>query len=190
VKRLVAAFEPFGGRKRNRALDAARRMSDVQLATLPVEFAALPNKIAELLSKRPRLLLLVGESAQAHALKVERFALNLAHARIPDNAGAQPIDEPLEPGGELARQVRFDPRIAVEAALAVGVACESSAHAGTFCCNAAFYHALGQAAYLPETPLVAFVHVPARWPWAPLLGDDRPARGLDAISGALGQLID
>jgi pyrrolidone-carboxylate peptidase len=46
-------------------------------------------------------------------------------------------------------------------------------------CNAALYHALGHAAQLPSRPRVAFVHVPARLPWA---RDHRAARGLYAIA--------
>jgi pyroglutamyl-peptidase len=127
------------------------------------------------------LLLLVGESSTARSLQVERLAVNVAHARLPDNAGAQPADEELVPGGDIGRRVRFDPRRAAKAAQAARVPCEVSSHAGTFCCNAALYHALG----LTEKgnpAQVAFVHVPARWPWA---RDRRAARGLSAIAAAL-----
>ncbi len=190
---IVAAFDPFGGRRRNRAADAAAHLAGVtilnrrvEVAPLPTVFAALPAALRALLAKQPQLLLLVGESAHTRALAVERVALNLADAILPDNAGAQPAGEPLEPGAELARRVVFDPRLAVRAALAAGVPCQVSSHAGTFCCNAALYHALGQAAQLPRPPIVAFVHVPAHWPWA---NDRRAARGLSAIAAALGQLI-
>lgn len=190
---LIAAFEPFAGRRRNRSADAAAHLEgaiisghSVELARLPTEFARLESAVAALLARDPALLLLVGESNAARKLLVERLAVNVAHARVRDNAGARPIDEEVAPGGELARRVRFDPRVACNAALAAGVPCEVSAHAGTFCCNAAFYHALGHALRLaaarPDAPLVAFVHVPARWPWT---RDRRAARGLRAVAAAL-----
>jgi pyroglutamyl-peptidase len=144
-------------------------------------FAALPERIDALLARGPELLLLVGESAAARRLQVERVALNLAHARLGDNAGARPIDAEIEPGGELARRVAFDARVAANAAVAAGVPCDVSSHAGTFCCNAALYHALGRTAQR-GAPLVGFVHVPALWPWA---RDRRAARGLYAIAAAL-----
>jgi pyroglutamyl-peptidase len=184
---LVAAFEPFAGRRRNRARDAAARLAGqsiagvpVELTALPTAFAPLPQAIATLVARRPTLLLLVGESNAARTLLVERFALNLAHGRVADNQGAQPRDAELQPGGEAARRVAFDARAASDAAVAAGVPCDVSAHAGTFCCNAALYYALapGEAA----GPLVAFVHVPARWPWA---RDARAARGLAAIAAHL-----
>jgi pyroglutamyl-peptidase len=183
---IVAAFEPFDGRRKNRAQEAAKLLAGEELAgchievtTLPVIFGALPAAVAHLLGKKPRLLLLVGESAAARTLEIERFAVNLAHAAIRDNAGTRHIDEELVHGGEAARRVPFDPRPAANAAIAAGVPCEVSSHAGTFCCNAALYHALGQAAQLPEQPRVAFVHVPARFPWA---RDRRAAHGLYAIA--------
>jgi pyroglutamyl-peptidase len=183
---VVAAFEPFGGRRRNRARDAARLLageelagSHIELAQLPTIYAALPAAVSALLTPTPRLLLLVGESTEARTLLIERLAVNIAHAGIRDNGGARPIDEELIHGGELARRVAFDPRPAANAAIAAGVPCDVSSHAGTFCCNAALYHALGQAAQLPERPRVAFVHVPARFPWA---RDRRTAHGLYAIA--------
>jgi pyroglutamyl-peptidase len=183
---IVAAFEPFGGRRRNRARDAARLLageeiagSRVEVVNLPTIYAALPAAVSVLLNRQPRLLLLVGESTTARQLLVERLAVNIAHARIRDNAGARPIDEELVHGGDAARRVVFDPRMAVNAALAAGVPCDVSSHAGTFCCNAVLYHALGQAAQHPQRPRVAFVHVPAHFPWA---RDRRAARGLYAIA--------
>ena len=186
MKVLVAGFEPFGGRSRNRARDAVRLLAGEELggapietAELPTAYAALPGTIAGLLARDPGVLVLVGESAAARTLLVERLAVNVAHATIHDNAGARPIDEELEPGGEAARLVPFDPRRAANAAIAAGAPCDVSSHAGTFCCNAALYHALGQAARHPARPRVGFVHVPARFPWA---RDRRAARGLYAIA--------
>jgi pyroglutamyl-peptidase len=184
---LVGGFEPFGGRRRNRSWDAARRLEGqsiaghaIALVQLPVVYARLQAVATELIARAPAFVLLVGESAQARTLLVERLAVNVAHARLADNAGARPLDQELERGGEVARRVRFDPRRAADAARAAGVPCDVSSHAGTFCCNALLYHALGAAA--GSGPPVAFVHVPARWPWA---RDRRAARGLAAVLGAL-----
>jgi pyroglutamyl-peptidase len=185
---IVAAFEPFDGRKRNRARDAARLLAGeelggqpVELAELPVVYALIADAIQRLLARGPSLLLLVGET-NTRRMRVERMAVNVAHTRRRDNAGAHPVDEELVHGGEVARRVAFDPRPAANAAIAAGCPCEVSSHAGTFLCNAALYHALGQAAALPKRPRVAFVHVPARFPWA---RDRRAARGLYAIAKSL-----
>jgi pyroglutamyl-peptidase len=186
---IVGAFEPFGGRRRNRAQEAARLLKGehiegalVEVVRLPVIYAALADAVKALLDHDPQLLLLVGESSAARKLMVERLAVNVAHARLRDNAGARAIDEEVLAGGEPARRVHFDPRPVANAAVAAGVPCDVSSHAGTFCCNAAFYHALGQVERRRHKCVVAFVHVPARLPWA---RDTRTARGLYAIARAL-----
>ena len=189
---ILAPFEPFDGRRENRARAAARLVAGepidgkpIEVVELPVAYAALPDAVRRLLARAPSLVVIVGEAAEARKLLVERLAVNVAHARIRDNAGARPIDDELVPGGEHARRVTFDPRTAANAAIAAGVPCDVSSHAGTFCCNAALYHALGQAAQLPAPPRVAFVHVPSRFPWA---RDRRAARGLYAIAAHLARL--
>ena len=189
---VIAPFEPFGGRRENRARAAARLLGGeqiggkaVEVVELPVAYAALPDAVRGLFAREPALVVLVGESAEARTLLVERLAVNVAHARIRDNAGARPIDDELVPGGEAARRVTFDPRTAANAAIAAGCPCDVSSHAGTFCCNAALYHALGHAAAEPAHPRVAFVHVPSRFPWA---RDRRAARGIYAIAAHLARL--
>ena len=152
---------------------------------MPTTFSLLRQATAELVQRSSRIVLLVGESRWAHELLVERLAINVAHARIADNDGVRPIDEEILPGAEAALRVHFDPRLAANAAVAAGVPCEVSSHAGTFCSNAALYWALWHSALLKRPPLVALVHVPSRLPWA---RDQRTARGLYAIADCLHKL--
>jgi len=105
-KVIIASFEPFGGKSRNRGRDAARLLAHeeiggtpVELVELPVAYAALPDAIRRLLAREPDVVVLVGEANDARTLKVERLAVNVAHARIRDNAGARPIDDELVRGG-------------------------------------------------------------------------------------------
>jgi pyroglutamyl-peptidase len=186
---VIAAFEPFAGRRRNRAEEAARLLlgstvagHPVSIERLPTAFASLPQVLARLFDRNPAVLLLVGESRSARTLLLERIAVNVAHARIADNLGVRPIDQVLEPGAHVARKVTFDPRRVCNVAIAAGAPCEVSSHAGTFCCNAALFHGLGQAAVHPRRPVVAFVHVPQRWPFA---RDRRAAKGIYAIASEL-----
>lgn len=165
---VVAAFEPFAGRKKNRAQRAARLLRadpGVEVVTLPVSFARLPSAIDSILAQGPSLLLLVGESRSATTLHIERFALNLAHARLADNDGAQPQHQALVPDGPLALSVGIDVPKLVLAIEQRGVPVTASAHAGTFCCNAALYWALigiGAQDSAQSATRIAFVHVPSR----------------------------
>src|SRR5438270_1249242 len=99
---IIAPFEPFGGRRENRARAAARLLGGEQIGgkavdvvELPVAYAALPDAVRRLFAREPALVVLVGEAAEARTLLVERLAVNVAHARIADNAGARPIDDEL-----------------------------------------------------------------------------------------------
>jgi pyroglutamyl-peptidase len=164
---VIAAFEPFGGRRLNRSLEAIEAVPDrshLQRARLPVDFARLPRAVAELLERKPRALLLVGEADDRRHVSVERVALNVVHARIPDNAGQKPEREQVLPGGPLAVEATWDAGQVLAALRAAGVRAELSHHAGTFACNASLFLAV-TGARDPALP-IGFLHVPsAAWPW-------------------------
>jgi pyroglutamyl-peptidase len=123
---------------------------------LPVDFRALPAAIRRALRLRPLALLLIGEAQGERAVRVERVALNLVDARIPDNRGRQPVDQAVVRGGPLARPATLDPKW-VRGVLARTVPVRLSTSAGTYACNAAFYLAATQA----RGTQVVFIHVPS-----------------------------
>jgi pyroglutamyl-peptidase len=159
---LVAGFEPFGGRSRNRSWEAGRRFGarrGVETVRLPVDFGRLRALVPDLARAR-RPLLLLGESP-ARQICVEQVALNVVDSDRPDNAGAKPQMESLVAGGPLALRVSWDAREVARALNRRGIAAAPSFHAGTYACNAALYLALHAAAGVP----VGFLHVPhRRWP--------------------------
>jgi pyroglutamyl-peptidase len=182
---LVAAFEPFGGREVNRAERAVRRLRglpDVEVATLPVSFARIRFAVDLLVARKPDVLILVGETARARGLELERFALNFADATIADNDGLRPRGEKLVPDGPLAREVRYDLADALAAITSIGVPAHASFHAGTFLCNAALYHALGHADAPGAPRAIAFVHLPSD---KAHLRAGAAAKGLHALAEAL-----
>lgn len=141
---VLTAFEPFGGRTRNRSWEVASRVAlprGVELVCLPVDFARLSGTIAPLLAGEPRAILLLGE-APTREVAVECVALNLIHARIADNAGTAPRGIPVEPGGPLALRSEWEGESVATEIRQTGVPVRVSFHAGTFACNAAMYHAL------------------------------------------------
>src|SRR5262249_53232761 len=148
---LVTAFEPFDGRARNRSLDAVRLLAarGLPTETLPVDFARLPALVPPLVERARRALVLVGESTRARRPTLERTALNAAAARPADNAGAQPRDAEVVPGGPLALAARWPGAALARALRDAGHPVDVSFHAGTYACNAALYLALHHAARLP-----------------------------------------
>ena len=101
MKILVTGFEPFGGEKVNASLEAVRRLRarigalEIVTAALPTSYSrSLPALEAAIARARPQIVLCVGQAGERSALCVERVAVNIQDARIPDNDGAQPVDAP------------------------------------------------------------------------------------------------
>jgi pyroglutamyl-peptidase len=164
----VTGFEPFGGESVNPSWEAARLLdaappprTAVTAVRLSCVFGtALDELRAAVADTDPDLVLCVGQAGGRTDLTVERVALNVDDARIPDNAGRQPIDEPVVPGGPTAYLSSLPVKACVAAARAAGVPASVSQTAGTFVCNHVFY---GLAHLLAtERPGLrgGFVHVP------------------------------
>src|SRR5581483_8807391 len=109
MRALVTGFEPFGDDPINPSLEALRclpaRVGPVEIATrvLPTAFGRSVEALdAALAATAPDLVLCVGLAGGRAALSLERVAINLDDARIPDNAGRQPIDRAIVADGPPA----------------------------------------------------------------------------------------
>ncbi len=87
------------------------------------------------------------------------MAINLDDARIPDNAGAQPIDQPITPDGPPAYFSTLPIKAIVAALRAKNIPASVSNTAGTFVCNRIFYDLMQT---LSADPSIrgGFIHVP------------------------------
>jgi pyroglutamyl-peptidase len=130
-------------------------------SVLPVTFADAAATLLALVDEhRPRLVVATGLAEGRDAVTPERVAVNLADALIPDNAGAQPWDEPVVSSGPAAYFSTL-PVKAIGAALAeAGHPVALSHSAGTFVCNHVFY-ALLHHLEAGDGPPAGFVHLPA-----------------------------
>lgn len=166
MKILVTAFEPFGGERINAALEAVTRLSapkgaELYKLTVPTVFGVCTETAVRAIREiSPDAIVCVGQAAGRAAITPERVAVNLRDARIPDNAGFQPVDEPIVPGGPAAYFSTLPVRVMAEAVQKAGIPAMISNTAGTFVCNDLFYgirHAIES-----EFPSVSggFIHVP------------------------------
>ena len=95
MKVLVTGFDPFGGESINPAYEAVKMLPD-EIAGAQIIKREIPTSFtrgtAEVVRQielcQPDLVLNVGQAGGAAGLRVERVAINLADARIPDNDGA------------------------------------------------------------------------------------------------------
>lgn len=88
------------------------------------------------------------------------MAINLRDARIADNAGKQPTDEPVVAGGPDAYFATIPTREIVDALREQGIPAQLSYSAGTFVCNNLLYCALHESERSNPAPRCGFVHVP------------------------------
>ena len=182
---LVTCFEPFGGREVNMSREAVlalpaeigeRRLHKL---CLPVVFGqSAEMAAAEALRLGASDILCVGEAGGRKALTPEMVALNLRYARIPDNLGQSPLDEPVVPGGPNALFSTLPARKMAAAIQTAGLPGEASYSAGAYVCNDLFY---GLLHFFRDTGTrCGFIHVPAEG-FAP----EALARGLLAALDAI-----
>ena len=166
MKILVTAFNPFGGEEQNAAEMVLQRLpekiGDIELVKriIPTEFNTCDLTTAVYIQKyQPNAVLMLGQAAGRPQLTPERVAINVDDARIPDNAGSQPVDKPIRPDGPAAYFSTLPIRAMAEAIQAAGVSAAISNSAGTFVCNHLMYGVLH---FLRDTPwiLAGFLHVP------------------------------
>jgi pyroglutamyl-peptidase len=184
---LLTAFEPFGGESLNASREAVARIParvaglDVVTATLPTSFArSLPALEQAIAKVEPAIVLCVGQTRFRSMLSVERVAINLQDARIPDNDGAQPFDRPVVAGGPAAYFARLPVKDIAAAMVAAGLRAEVSNSAGTFVCNHVFYGLLHFAATRMPELHGGVLHVP-RMPVQTAGEPDAPSMPLDEI---------
>lgn len=169
---LLTGFAPFGGATVNESWDAVRLAAPllrsaslaVETLELPVEFGRAGELLADAVRKhRPSLVIAVGLAAGRTGITPERVAINVRDARIPDNAGAGPVDEPVAAEGPVGYFSGLPIKAMVAALTADGVPGSVSQTAGTYVCNDVFYalqHLLATDADLAGTR-GGFIHVPA-----------------------------
>ena len=167
MKVLVTGFDPFGGEPINPAWEAVKAMKDT-IAGAEIVKMQIPTVVGKSIEKnhqkmkelQPDLVISVGQAGGRFGVTPERVAINVTDARIPDNEGNQPIDEPIFPDGPAAYFSNLPVKAMVQAIKDAGYPSVLSNSAGTYICNHVMY---GILYYIEkEFPNVrgGFIHVP------------------------------
>lgn len=164
---LITAFDPFGGEAINPAWEAVQGLADeiggAKLIKLqiPTVFESASevifNKMKDI---EPDVVLCVGQAGGRSALTVEFIGINWQDGRIPDNAGFQPVGEPLEVTGETAYFATLPVNAMVLEMRRANVPAFLSYSAGTYVCNAVLYRVLHHIATNGLNCRAGFIHVP------------------------------
>ncbi|MGP8303506.1 pyroglutamyl-peptidase I [Streptomyces inhibens] len=188
---LLTGFAPFEGESVNPSWQAVRAAAaeppagiEASAVELPCVYgASIAVLRAAIEETRPEIVVCVGQAGGRPDITVERIAVNIDDARIPDASGAEPIDEVIVPGGPAAYFSTLPIKACVAAVRAAGLPASVSNTAGTFVCNHVFYGL----AHLIATELPGirggFVHVP----YAPeqVVARARPSLPVSAVAQAL-----
>ena len=165
---LVTGFEPFGEYSENSSWEVAQRVAscgiemgevEVVAVQLPVSFARVGEVLRSAIELHtPDLVVMLGQSAVADLIKLERVALNMMDSSNGDNDGVKPDEEPIYEGEESALFTSLPIKRLRSAINEKGIAVKISNSAGLYVCNRTYYEALRMC---KERAMQAiFVHLP------------------------------
>ena len=183
-KLLITGFDPFGGATLNPAWLAVQALPDVvgsfalTKLEIPTVFGLAPKTVLEKAAQiQPDVIISVGQAGTRPAVTPERIGINVRDARITDNAGISPKDEPIVPGGPDGLFSTLPVKAMIAAIQEAGLPASVSNTAGTFVCNDVLYSLLHH--YAGSSVRCGFIHVP----WLPEQG--QPSLPLEDTAKAL-----
>ncbi|MFI9271359.1 pyroglutamyl-peptidase I [Kitasatospora sp. NPDC052896] len=179
---LITGFEPFDGAEVNPSWEAVSLVAadrpaglEITAVRLSCVFGTAREELrAAIEAVGPDLALGVGQAGGRPDITLERVAINVDDARVPDNAGHRPVDQPIVVGGPAAYFSTLPIKACVAALRTAGVPASVSQTAGTYVCNHVFYGLMHHIATELPTLRGGFVHVP----FAPEQVVDRAAPSL------------
>ncbi len=164
---LVTGFAPFDHETVNPSYEAIKLLpnhmdgiSIIQIE-LPTVFTTsamiLIDKINE---TNPDTILMFGQAGGRKSISIERIAINIDDASIPDNQGYQPIDKPIVIDGPPAYFSTLPIKTLNSKLNAKGIPTSISNSAGTFICNHLMYQILHYLKKEKKNAIAGFIHVP------------------------------
>ena len=184
MKIIVTGFDPFGGEKINPSIECVKALPEVEgveliRLELPTVFKESAKRLNEVINEvKPDAVLSVGQAGGRPGITMERIAINVDDARIPDNISQQPIDEEIQVEGEAAYFSTLPIKRIVKAIREAGISAEVSNSAGTFVCNHIMYQALFAATKADKPFKAGFMHIPEQTA-------DKPSLPLEESTKAL-----
>ena len=187
MKIIVTGFDPFGGETINPSIECVKALPEIEgveliRLELPTVFKESAIRLNEVINDvKPDAVLSVGQAGGRAGITMERIAINVDDARIPDNISQQPIDEEIQVEGEAAYFSTLPIKRIVKAIREAGISAEVSNSAGTFVCNHIMYQALFAATKADKPFKAGFMHIP----FIPEQTTDKPSLPLEESTKAL-----
>lgn len=172
IKILLTAFEPFGKDVENAAAIVCQQISSegadyqIEKRILPTEFTAGAEALLQAMDEvMPEMVICLGQAGGRKDVTLERVAVNLMDAPIPDNAGDQPDEVEITPGGPTAYLTNMPIKAVVQQVREASYPVQVSNSAGLYVCNRIFYTLMNRIAYTPANEAASalwgdFIHIP------------------------------
>lgn len=167
---LLTGFEPFDRDCINPSWEVAQALhgeviahAQVWAVQLPCVFGEAIRVLEEALTEHePVLVISLGLAGGRMDITPERVAINVDDARIPDNAGRQPVDTAVVDGAPAAYFSTLPIKAMVRHMRDQGVPATVSNTAGTFVCNHVFYALMHRLTHhVDPGTRGGFIHLPA-----------------------------
>jgi len=167
MKVLVTGFDPFGEDKINPAYEAVKLLppqidkAEIVIEELPTVFCKCGEVLLAAIKKHePQIVICVGQAGGRSGISIEKVAINLAEARIPDNDQMQPSGVPIVEGGPTAYFTNLPVKAMVANIKKNKIPSSISYTAGTFVCNDIMYRLLNMIDTKFSGMRGGFIHVP------------------------------
>jgi pyroglutamyl-peptidase len=165
-KVLLTGFEPFGGASFNPSGAVIQEIAEhgiagieIVTAILPVEFKRSAEILINLIeTHQPSVVISLGQAEGRDFIGPEQVAINLADARIADNAGVKLENQRVIVGAADGYFSTLPIRAIADEISSLGIKAKISYSAGAFICNEIFFTTQ---AFLQESTVISgFIHLP------------------------------
>ena len=165
---LVTAFDAFGGDTRNISQEVIECLPNsigtcqIHKLIVPTVFGESGDRVISAMDQfHPDIVLCLGQARDISTIELERIAINLMDARIPDNAGYQPDEVPVIANAPAAYFSTLPVKKMMSVIQADHIPVSISNSAGTYVCNQLLYRVLHHATIKMPHVRACFIHLPA-----------------------------
>lgn len=166
-KVLLTGFEPFGGEAINPSWEVVKRLEKTtdQYQILAKQLPCVFDRSLDYLYRfiediNPDIVICVGQAGGRAEICIERIAINLNDATIPDNQGNQPIDTPVITQAPHAYFSTLPNKAMVNKMREAGIPTSLSLSAGSYVCNHTMFGLLHYLHLTQRSCLAGFIHIP------------------------------
>lgn len=163
---LVTGFEPFGEVTDNPSQRIAEYLEkqnhpEIMTKILPVDYETAADGIGLLVEIfKPDAVLMLGVAQKRESISLERIAININDASIPDNEGNLRQGQPIIEDAPVGYRSTLPLDEIYKAIHSADIPVSYSNHAGAYLCNHVMYSTLHYLARIKRDTPCGFIHVP------------------------------